>query len=70
MTTLMQFTGRPYEGLSEGDIVELVGKTEKYQDPTSSHGFTWPEYTTVKTADGRIVIGHSYRFKVKDETTT
>lgn len=70
MTTLMQFTGRPYAGLSEGDIVEFVSKTEKYQDPASSHGFVWPEYTTVKTADGRIVRGHSYRFKLKDETTT
>lgn len=59
----MKLVTREYCGIREGEIVELVEVTPSYFDRSSPSGFTWPEYITVKTSTGKIVTGHSYRFK-------
>lgn len=61
MKKFLKLISGNYAGISRGEVVELVRVEEERYDLKS--GFTWPEYTTVKTKDGRTVIGHSYRFE-------
>ena len=54
-----------YMGIREGEIVDLVEIQPAYTDPSSSSGFTWPEYWVVKQDNGIEVIGHSHRFELQ-----